>query len=61
MKGIINRPFVNVRKSPDGEKAKVLKGGTSVSVKSIEDGWAKIRGGYVKKELIDIIEGDEEE
>ena len=56
MKGKINRPFVNVRTKPDGDIKEVVTGGTVMTIKGHENGWYKTAKGYVRDDLIDIIE-----
>ena len=56
MKGKINQPFVNVRVRPEGDIKEVVTGGTVMTIKGYEDGWYKTTKGYVREDLIDIIE-----
>lgn len=56
MKGKINFPFVNVRKEPNGDIKEVITGGSIVTIKGNEDGWYKTSKGYIREDLIDIIE-----
>ena len=58
IKGMIVVPWANLRKGPgmDKEVLKVLPKGTELKVTEIGEEWTRVRGGYMKTELLDIEE-----
>lgn len=45
---------LNVRREPGGEVVATLERRQAVPVESIEDGWCKVPGGYVRADLVVI-------
>lgn len=55
-----NGLVLNVRNRPNGQIVDQIASGTAFDVEWVEDGWLKIKSGYVNASFVSLLDGDDE-